>query len=115
MAGHERPYDIKIKFILPATKKEVKFNMRTTIWSLDMNLQSKSLTPKQELNPKELWIGRLIDCVEGMTDEKLRVIDQYTMNYLCNKWLEYNDPNSSFLDLVNPEVSLKNTTMSKSD
>jgi hypothetical protein len=112
--AEDRPYDIKIKFILPATKKEIQFNMRTTVWSLDMNLQAKSLTPTQELNAKELWIGRLIDCVEGMTDAKLRVIDQYTMNYLCNKWLEYNDPNSSFLGLGIPEESLKNIMMSKS-
>lgn len=110
MAGQDRPYDIEVKFTRPKDKKVIQYKMRETIWSLDMNLQEKTLTPTKELNVKELWIGRLLDCVEGLDDAMIRQLDQYTMNLLCTKWLEYNDPNSSFLDIGLPEESQKIST-----
>lgn len=110
MANHERLYDIEVKFIHPKNKQEVKFNMRSSIWSLDQAILQKSLMPDKELNIKEMWISRLLDCIEGMDDSTARNLDQYTMNYLITNWLQYNDPSSSFLGLEIPDESQKITT-----
>jgi hypothetical protein len=109
MANHERPYDIPISFIHPKTKLTVEYKMRESIWSFDMSLQQKTADPEGNLNAKELWISRMLDCIEGMDDKTIRSLDQYTMNVLCSKWLEYNDPNSNFLGVNLPEGSQTNT------
>lgn len=110
MADHDRPYDIDIDYVDPKTQQQVKFKMRNSNWATDMNFQQRFQTPEGRLNLKELWIARILDTVEGLDDAKVRNLDSYTMNVLITKWLDYNDPNSSFLGIQNPEGLQMNST-----
>ena len=110
MADHE--FAIDASFVHPLTKQTVEYKMKTSIWLTDQQLMNKCLKPDGNLNVPELWIARLAECVHNLTDAEIRKLDQYTMNYLIAKWLEYNDPNSSFL--VPPMIQDESLTKSTS-
>ena len=91
MADQDRPYNIDVSFVHPLTQKEVKYKMRLSVWFLDMNLQKKCVTPQGEIDPPTLWIGRLLDTVEGLDDPTIRKLDQPTVSYLVDEWVRKND------------------------
>jgi len=98
LSEEERPYDIEIKWLDPATKKEHTAKMRKQRWIYDQSLQLKLVDPQGKPNFKELWIARIADTVEGLTTEAIKKLDQFTMNIYIAKWLEYNDvTDASFL------------------
>ncbi len=99
MSEDERPYDIDFAWIDPATKEEHKGKMRKQRWIFDQSLQVKLVDPTGKPNLKELWIERIADTVQGITQEQIRKLDQFTMNVYIGKWLQYNDvTDASFLE-----------------
>ncbi len=99
MSEQERPFDIEVKWLDPATKKEKTAKMRKQRWVYDQSLQLKLVDAKGQPNLKELWIARITDTVEGITPEVLKTVDQFTMNIYIAKWLQYNDvTDASFLE-----------------